>query len=218
MSTEHSFAYIETDLPVGLTIAEYRRNRPRRLGGSRVREAVASVKRQLLSGLLAMTVVAAGAVSQTNAAPLGAGPVCSRVPIVNVQRNDLGFRAGWPNSVHPGARGHAKVNLATRTVRGIACDVNRDGTGILVSIGHRVLYSSHHAVMFGFPGNILRTHVLVLKSTDPSCAAGTRGTLTVFASYNNVVRDSVQLAFPHACKSHAHRYTGRRVTTNVPPN
>jgi len=152
------------------------------------------------------------------AAPRGAGPVCSGVPIVNIQRNDLAFRAGWPNSVHPGSRGHAKVNLARRKVSGVGCQVNRDGTGILVSIGHRLLFASHHAVMFGVPGNILKTPVRVTKTTDPNCAVGTHGTLTVFASYNNVHKDSVQFAFPAACKSHDKRYTGPSVVTNVPPN
>ena len=57
------------------------------------------------------------------------------------------------------------------------------------------------------------------KTTDPDCPVGTRAKLTVFASYNNIVKDSVQLSFPtDACKSHQHRYKGPSVVTNVPPN
>src|SRR5689334_2353459 len=70
---------------------------------------------------------------------------CGRVPIVTGQRNDLGFRASWPMGGRPGARGHAKVNLQKRTVSGVMCQVNRGGSSILLSIGHRLLFSSHHA-------------------------------------------------------------------------
>lgn len=140
------------------------------------------------------------------------------MPKVNIQRNDLGFRASWPAWGHPGARGHGKVNLSRHTVSGIMCQVNRNGTSILVSVGHRLLYASHHAVRFGVPGNIVTAPIRVTKTTDRRCPAGTRGKLTVFASYNGVHRDSVQLSFPAACKTHRHRYTGSSVVTNVPPN
>jgi hypothetical protein len=118
----------------------------------------------------------------------------------------------------PGARGHGKVNLQRRTVSGVMCQTNRDGTSILLSIGHHLLFASHHAVMFGVAGNIVKAPVRVKKTSDPNCPAGTRGKLTVFASYNNIHRDSVQLSFPPACKRHRHRYTGSSVVTNVPPN
>jgi hypothetical protein len=91
-------------------------------------------------------------------------------------------------------------------------------TQVLLSVGRRLLRSSHHAVMFGVPGNIMVTYVHVERRTDPSCPIGTRGTLTIFASYNNVHRDSVQLSFPQACKTYRQHYTGPGVTTNVPPN
>jgi hypothetical protein len=144
--------------------------------------------------------------------------LCGHVPKVNIQRNDLGFRVSWPAAGHPGARGHGKVDLRARRVSGIMCQVNHNGRSILVSVGHRLLYASHHAVRFGVPGNIVRAPIRVTKTTDPKCPAGTRGKLTVFASYNGVHRDSVQLSFPPACKSHRHLYSGGSVVTNVPPN
>ena len=173
--------------------------------------------RILVRGGIAAAVVAAALIASVTAAARP-GNLCGKVPIVNIKRNDLGFRAGWPMGGRPGSRGHGKVDLRRRTVSGVMCQVNRGGAAILLSIGHRLLFASHHAVMFGVAGNILKAPVRVTGTTDPKCPVGTRGKLTVFASYNNIHRDSVQLAFPPACKSHRHRYTGSSVVTNVPPN
>jgi hypothetical protein len=174
-------------------------------------------KRGLLGGALATVLIATGLVVSV-AATARPSDLCGEIPTVNIQRNDLGFRAGWPTAARPGARGHAKVNLSARTVSGVMCQVNRDGTALVLSVGHRLLYSSHHAVMFGVPGNIVKTDVRTTRTTDPTCPVGTRGKLTVFASYNNVHKDSLQLSFLSACRGHQHRYTGPTVVTNVPPN
>jgi hypothetical protein len=175
-------------------------------------------QRAFVQAGIASAVVATALGAATATVTARPADLCSQVPIVNIQRNDLGFRAHWPTATHTGSRGHAKVSLSARTASGVMCEVNTAGAGILLSIGHRLIYSSHHAVMFGVPGNILKTHVRVKRTTDRSCPAGTIGTLTVFASYNGVHKDSVQLSFPAACRSHRDRYTGRSVTTNVPPN
>jgi hypothetical protein len=174
-------------------------------------------QRVLVRGGIAAAFVAT-ALTSSGAAATPGGDLCNQVPKVTIQRNDLGFRASWPTATRAGARGHGKVNLGGRTVSGIMCQVNRDRTAIVLSIGHRLLYASHHAVRFGVPGNIVRAPVRVTRTNDPNCSVGTRGKLTVFASYNNVHRDSVQLAFPPACKGHQHLYTGPSVVTNVPPN
>jgi hypothetical protein len=171
----------------------------------------------LVRGGVAAAVVAT-ALTASVAATTRRSDLCREVPKVTIHRNDLGFRAGWPTRVRAGARGHGKVDLGARTVSGIMCQVNRDGTAIVLSVGHRLLYASHHAVMFGVPGNIVKTDVRVTRTADPNCSVGTRGKLTVFASYNNVHKDSVELSFPAACKGHQHRYTGPSVVTNVPPN
>ncbi len=162
--------------------------------------------------------VAAAALSANVAAATSKSDLCNKVPKVTIHRQDLGFRASWPTGTHPGTRGHGKVNLGAGTVSGIMCQVNSGGNAIVLSIGHRISYASHHAVMFGVPGNILRAPTRVTSSSDPNCPVGTRGKLAVFASYNNIHKDSVQLSFPGACKGHRHRYTGPSVVTNVPPN
>ncbi len=149
---------------------------------------------------------------------------CGAIPIVNVQREAWGFRAGQPITGATGsyARGHGTVNLSAQTASGIMCQVDRVANApdrqIVLTVGHRLVYASHHAVMFGVPGNIMTINVRVQSTTDPACRVGTRGRVTIFASYNNVHRDSVQFAFPAACKDHRHRYTDPDVVTNVPPN
>ncbi len=149
---------------------------------------------------------------------------CSSIPRVEVQKEDWGFHAGQPV---PGpttsyARGHGKIDLSARTASGVICQVDRRRTGperqIILAIERHVLYASHHAVMFGVEGNIMRINVRVNSTSDPNCPAGTRGTATIFASYNNIHEDNVQFSFPAACSDHRRSYTGPSVVTNVPPN
>jgi hypothetical protein len=59
--------------------------------------------------------------------------------------------------------------------------------------------------------------VRVTSSTDPGCAVGTVGRVTLFASYNGVRSDSVQFFFPAACAGHDHLYHGPQVNNQVPP-
>lgn len=141
-----------------------------------------------------------------------------------MQPEEWGFHAGQPI---PGpstsyARGHGKIDLAAQTASGVICQVDRSRDAaerqIVLAIGRHVVHTSHDAVMFGVPGNIMQVHVRVASSTDPRCPAGTLGEATIFASYNGVHADSFQLSFPAACKDHRHRYTGGDVVTNVPPN
>jgi hypothetical protein len=149
---------------------------------------------------------------------------CSAFPIVEVPKEAWGFHGGQPIMGATGSytRGHGMIDLSARTVSGIICQVDRVAGApdrqIVLSVGRHLLYASHHAVMFGVPGNIMRIDVRVKSTTDPSCPVGTPGEATIFASYNGVHEDDVQYSFPAGCKSHRHRYTGPDVVTNVPPN
>jgi hypothetical protein len=149
---------------------------------------------------------------------------CSAFPIVEVPKEAWGFHGGQPITGATGSytRGHGTIDLSARTVSGIICQVDRvrgaPDRQIVLSVGRHLLAASHHAVMFGVPGNIIRIDVRVKSTTDPSCPVGTPGEATIFASYNNVHEDSVQYSLSGACKSHRHRYTGPEVVTNVPPN
>lgn len=134
-----------------------------------------------------------------------------------------GFRVGQDITGPTGtyAHGHGQINLAAKTVNGIICQVDRVRNApdrqIILTVEHHLVYSSHYAQLWGVPGNIMKIDVRVQSSTDPKCPVGTKGEVTIFASYNNVHRDSVQFSFPAACRRHRHLYKGSDVVTNVPP-
>ena len=147
---------------------------------------------------------------------------CAQVPIVG-GIPPWGFHTGAPITGATGsyARGHGNINLANNTVSGIICQVDRvlgqPDHLILLTVEHHLVYHSHHAVMWGYPGNIMKIIVRVRSSTDPQCAIGTVGHVTLFASYNGVRSDSAQFAFPAACADHDHLYHGPQVNNQVPP-
>jgi hypothetical protein len=147
---------------------------------------------------------------------------CSQVPIV-YGTPPWGFNTGSPITGATGsyARGHGDINLDANTVSGILCQVfrvrNKPDRLIIMTVAHHLVYHSHYAQMWGFPGNIMKIIVRVTGSTDPGCKVGTVGHVTLFASYNGVRSDSVQFFFPAACKDHNHLYHGPQVNNQVPP-
>lgn len=149
-------------------------------------------------------------------------PGCGQVPIV-YGIPPWGFHTGSPISGPIGsfARGHGEIDLGARTVSGILCQEdhvpNRPTRAITMTVDHHLLYQSHYAVMWGFPGNIMKIRVRVRASNDPQCTVGTIGRATLFASYNGVRSDSVQFRFPVSCQDHDHLYHGPQVNNQVPP-
>jgi hypothetical protein len=147
---------------------------------------------------------------------------CSQVPIID-GTPPWGFHTGSPITGATGsyARGHGQINLAANTVSGILCQVdrvsNRPDRLIIMTVEHHLVYHSHYAMLWGFPGNIMKIIVRVQSSTDPRCKVGTIGRVTLFASYNNVRSDSVQFSFPAGCADHDHLYHGPQVNNQVPP-
>jgi hypothetical protein len=147
---------------------------------------------------------------------------CSQVPIVG-GIPPWGFHTGNPITGPTGsyARGHGDINLAANTVSGILCQVdrvrNQPDRLIIMTVEHHLVYHSHHAVLWGVPGNIMKIIVRVQSSADPRCTVGTVGHVTLFASYNGVRSDSVQFIFPAACEDHDRLYHGPQVNNQVPP-
>lgn len=147
---------------------------------------------------------------------------CAQVPIVH-GIPPWGFNTGSPITGATGsyARGHGEINLNANTVSGILCQVfrvrNKPDRLIIMTVKRHLVYHSHHAVMWGVPGNVMKIIVRVTSSTDPGCKAGTLGRVTLFASYNGVRSDSVQFTFPAACRDHNHLYHGPQVNNQVPP-
>jgi hypothetical protein len=148
---------------------------------------------------------------------------CSQVPIVG-GIPPWGFHTGAPISGATGsyARGHGNINLDANTVSGILCQVFRvrhqPDRLILMNVEPHLVYHSHTAEMWGYPGNIMKINVKVTSSTDPACKVGTVGSVVLFASYNGVRSDSVQFTFPKSsCHDHDHLYHGPQVNNQVPP-
>jgi hypothetical protein len=169
----------------------------------------------VLAPLLALVSMASSA---------AASPVqyCAQIPIVG-GIPPWGFHTGAPITASTGsyARGHGDINLAANTVSGILCQVDRvrhqPDRLITMTVSHHLMYHSHFAVMWGYPGNIMKIIVRVQSSTDPRCKVGTLGHVTLFASYNGVRSDSVGFTFPAACSDHDHLYHGSQVNNQVPP-
>jgi hypothetical protein len=147
---------------------------------------------------------------------------CAQVPIVG-GIPPWGFHTGAPITGASGsyARGHGDISLSANTVSGILCQVdrvpNKPDRLIIMTVEHHLVYHSHYAVMWGFPGNLMQIIVRVQSSTDPNCKVGTQGNVTLFASYNGVRSDSLKFTFPGGCRDHDHTYHGPQVNNQVPP-
>src|SRR5262249_16195585 len=105
--------------------------------------------------MLALTAVASGgAPRSTN--------YCQAIPIVRVTAEMWGFHAGHPITGATGsyARGHDYAKLSAHTAKGNICQVNRPrhrrDREIILTVGHRFNYSSHYALKWGVPGNIIQ--------------------------------------------------------------
>jgi len=140
---------------------------------------------------------------------------CSEIPTV-YGIPPWGFHTGPYTGASSFAKGHGNINLEANTVSGVMCQQDRAGV-IIMSVEHHLVYHSHYAVMWGYPGNIMKIIVRVQSSTDQKCVVGTVGHVTLFASYNGVRSDSVQFFFPTACRDHNHLYHGPQVNNQVPP-
>jgi len=88
---------------------------------------------------------------------------------------------------------------------------------IAMKVGPHISYQSHYAVMWGYPGNLIKTSLTVTASTDPACTVGTNGHITMYASYNGVRSDSMQFFFDAGCSDQDHLYHGHQVVAQVPP-
>lgn len=144
-----------------------------------------------------------------------AGTSCSQVPTV-YGIPPWGFHTGSYTGESSFAKGHGKINLAANTVSGIMCQQDRAGT-IIMSVEHHLGYHSHYAMMWGYPGNIMKIKFLVTSSTDDKCPVDTVGRATLYASYNGVRSDSVQFFFPASCRDQRRLYHGTQVNNQVPP-
>jgi hypothetical protein len=173
------------------------------------------------SGLALLALVTLFALASVAGPASGYSPGCGQIPIVG-GIPPWGFHTGPPiGETGSFARGHGQINLGANTVSGILCQEdrarNRPTRAITMTVAHHLVHHSHYAVMWGFPGNIMKIIVRVVASNDPRCVVGATGRATLFASYNGVRSDSVQFFFPSDCRDHDHLYHGSQVNNQVPP-
>jgi hypothetical protein len=184
-------------------MAVYSRAAPMRLDHITRRLALAVL---LPTALLALTGLAG---------PASAATSCSQIPTV-YGIPPWGFHTGSYTGESSFAKGHGNINLEANTVSGVMCQQDRAGA-IIMSVLPHLVYHSHYATMWGYPGNIIKIKLRVTSSTDAKCTVGTVGRATLYASYNGVRSDSVQFFFPAACKDRDHLYHGTQVDNQVPP-
>ena len=185
---------------------------------------------RMVRGGLTVVLLVLGSVAAVVAVPSTAGasraassrsPAYCTIPTKNY--SPWGFHTGQPITGPTGsyAHGHGTFNPAAQTASGIMCQVDRHRNTpdrqIILSVRRHLVYYSHTARRWGFPGNLVKLAVRVKQSTDPNCPVGTTGLVTIFASYNGVHQDSVKFYFPAACRSHRHLYHSPSVVTNVEP-
>jgi hypothetical protein len=159
--------------------------------------------------------LAALAVLTSPAGSATAATSCSQVPTV-YGIPPWGFHTGSYTGESSFAKGHGNIDLGANTVSGVMCQQDRAGV-IIMSVEHHLVYHSHYAMMWGYPGNIMKIKFRVTSSTDGRCAVGTVGRATLYASYNGVRSDSVQFFFPAACRDQRRLYHGTQVNNQVPP-
>jgi len=129
------------------------------------------------------------------------------------------FKHGASGSSH----GWGNINLNTDRISGKICQTlyggGQSGRMISVRLGPRILYHSHVAVMWGYPGNVVKAPIKVISSTDSKCKVGTLGHVTMYASYNNVKSDSIQFFLGSGCLDGSRLYHGgaQKVNAQVPP-
>src|ERR1700744_3321083 len=134
------------------------------------------IARRVVVALLVLTpLLALGSIGSAGAFTT---QYCAQVPIVG-GIPPWGFHTGQPITGATGsyARGHGDINPDANTVSGILCQVDRvrhqPDRLIIMTVQHHLVYHSHHAVMWGVPGNIMKITVRVKSSTDGRCAVGT---------------------------------------------
>ncbi len=123
--------------------------------------------------------------------------------------------SGAPSGAHKGIASsytHGKGRWRGGKATGTVChaDSLTGGKGsqnlVLAMAGASKL--SPHVTRLGLFGVELALKVKVSASDDIACPVGTSGTVSMFASYYSVHKDSLTLSFNGGCADHNHRYGG----------
>lgn len=165
--------------------------------------------------VLAVVVAAAGA-----APPPPSPAKCPLNPGATPTGGDVQWAftvSGPPRGRHPGvvtSYTHGRGSWTRRRSRGTVCQQN-SGTGALK---HNVLFAANGSAHLspritrgGLLGVGLVLPLVVTKTDDATCAVGTRGKVTLFASYFEIHRDTIRLHFGAGCATHGFSFSGSGV-------
>jgi hypothetical protein len=116
--------------------------------------------------------------------------------------------SGRPNGRHPQIRStytHGRGTWTSGRARGTVCgsDVIRNApTRDIVLAVNGTAHLKGHVTALGHLGVRVALPVKVSASDDAGCTTGTRGKITLFASYFGVHVDSARFAFKGGCARH----------------
>ena len=116
-------------------------------------------------------------------------------------------------------RGSGSWNSARAS--GTICSEDRGGGLAARNLVLRVSGSSTLSPMItklGLLGVGIVLPVSVSASDDAACPRGTTGSVTLFASYYSIHRDSIVMRFARACASHDHSFGGTIVHVEIARN
>lgn len=177
--------------------------------------------------LLAAAVLASALLAGASAG--AAGPGSARCPIKAASAASALVQwafteTGAPSGSHPGIASsytHGRGTWVSGRARGTICHQDSapgaPSRNLVLSVTGSARLSPG-ITRLGLPGVQLTLPVSVSASDDPACPAGVRGSVTLFASYHEVHRDSVRLRFAAACAAHDHVYTGARLHVLIARN
>jgi hypothetical protein len=122
--------------------------------------------------------------------------------------------SGAPSDQHKGIKTsytHGRGNWTSGRTTGKACSQDTLTKGparnlVLSAAGKAKL--TGRVTQSGLLGVRLVVPLKVSASDDSACAVGTRGTVTLFASYFSVHRDTAALHFAKPCADHDHHFSG----------
>jgi hypothetical protein len=176
-----------------------------------------SPEQLLAAGLIVAAVLAASVVGSAR----GSSVSCATYTGGGIP--PWGFHASqsFPGGGRGYAHGWGNIDLGAGLISGEICQNvyggGRPATAIAVRLGPRIIYHTHYAQLWGYPGNLIKAPVKVIASTDRRCKVGTRGHVNMYASYNGVRSDSIQFVLGAGCRSQNHLYHGPQVDAQVPP-
>jgi len=162
-----------------------------------------------LAGVLSLSLAASGATASSGHVACPLKPGAPSGGDVQWAFSDSGRPAG---KAVTSSYVHGRGSWSTGRAIGTACTTDSPAQGgavrdLVLTVGGRSKLTPH-VRQGGLPGVRIVLGVKVRASDDPACPQGTLGTITLFASYYSVHRDTMQFHFGSGCIGHNLNYSG----------